>query len=243
MELCANLFPISYFLFSRAERFYLAQIHAERGDHEKAIALYRSVLEADVSGYFTSIDPGILGYKAKHNLALSFMALGDYESAKGEWLSAIENSGRVELTFPLFEQAIKHSDAKTVKDLLAFIHRQTGYSEPWAKMVLESCEMVGIPPMPMLESALAFNPNNHGVRLVLARYLLRTGHGREAAEQFLMLQAAGAAEAAYALGLIALDSGQKDKAIAWLQRAHTLNPSHAETLARLNAIMGTQNQA
>jgi len=50
--------------------FLAAQLDAENGNKQRAIARYEKILTLDVSGIFTSFDPGILDYKTKHNLRL-----------------------------------------------------------------------------------------------------------------------------------------------------------------------------
>ena len=47
----------------------------------EAIDVYRRVLTEREPRHFTSVDPGILGHKARHNLALVYLELGRVEEA------------------------------------------------------------------------------------------------------------------------------------------------------------------
>jgi tetratricopeptide (TPR) repeat protein len=55
------------------------------GRLEEAVNAYRSVLDPSGARYFSSFDTGILGYKARHNLALVYYDQKDFARAEAQW--------------------------------------------------------------------------------------------------------------------------------------------------------------
>lgn len=220
--------------------FYLAQIAAAAGNHERAVELYRKVLSADISGIFSSIDPGILGYKTRHNLALSFLAMKDYPAAREQLGLSLQADPRPETALTFFEAALAHSDLAMAKEMLIWNRTNFGYDANWAFMVSRLSEATGLDPSPHFDTVLQLQPANLEVRTALARYLLNSNQKEAAVRQFDYLQARGVAEGAFFLGVLAEESGDLRKALGWYEHAHTLNPAHADTLAqvaRLRAIL------
>ena len=50
----------------------------------------RTVLEAPSERHFASVDAGLAGYKARHNLALVYEDLGQTDLAKQEWRAILK---------------------------------------------------------------------------------------------------------------------------------------------------------
>jgi GT2 family glycosyltransferase/tetratricopeptide (TPR) repeat protein/2-polyprenyl-3-methyl-5-hydroxy-6-metoxy-1,4-benzoquinol methylase len=65
--------------------FRRAMLLHELGDLDAAVLTYNKVLEARRQRKFESIDPGVYGYKARHNLALVYTALGQLREAELQW--------------------------------------------------------------------------------------------------------------------------------------------------------------
>ncbi|HEX4606664.1 MAG TPA: glycosyltransferase, partial [Urbifossiella sp.] len=57
----------------------------ETGRLREAAEAYRRVLAGGPARYFTSVDRGIRGYKARQNLAAVYADLGDWAGAEAEW--------------------------------------------------------------------------------------------------------------------------------------------------------------
>ena len=74
------LFPTDKELLFRA-----AMLAHESGHLADAVSLYHAVLRPDSDRHFVSVDSGLGGYKARHNLAIVYEELGQYSSAKAEW--------------------------------------------------------------------------------------------------------------------------------------------------------------
>ena len=65
--------------------FRRAMLH-HRSDHLEAAAEdYRRLLEMESDQYFSSVDTGIQGYKARHNLAVILEQMGHVDDAESEW--------------------------------------------------------------------------------------------------------------------------------------------------------------
>lgn len=71
--------------------FRQAMLEHHGGRLEEAAAAYRQLLEAEERRHFTSIDAGLSGYKARHNLAVVLEDLGDIEAAANEWRQVTQN--------------------------------------------------------------------------------------------------------------------------------------------------------
>lgn len=213
--------------------FHLAQMAFADGKSREAIELYERVLAVDISGMLTSLDPGILGYKTRHNLALAYMAEEDYTSARGQWVQAIEQGNKADMAFFLFDAALVNNDLSTAKNMLTWVTEHLGQGESWANMTIRLADLVGIDPMPQLASVLTAKAGNIGVRKVYATHLLHTGRAQEAVPHLDRLQQEGVPDGAFFLGALAEQVGESAKALAWYQRAAELNPDHEETKLRI----------
>lgn len=219
-------------------QFYLAQIAAEAGDHDKAIELYQAVLCADISAVFSSIDPGILGYKTRHNLAMAYLAGDQYSSAREQWQLSLQNEPRIDTAATLFEAAAEREDMPTCRQALSWVRSNIGYVGPWASMVLKLSELTALDPIVHFDAVLKMDPENIDVRKAMGLHLLNSGQPEAAIGQFEILQSRKVPEGAYFLGVIAEQVGDLTRALGWFEYAHTLNPAHVETILRINALKG-----
>ncbi|MDB5343899.1 MAG: glycosyl transferase family 2 [Schlesneria sp.] len=69
--------------------FRQAMLAHELGRLQEAVELYQQVLKPSGSRHFASVDIGLSGFKARHNLALVHEDLGQYDSAETEWRSIL----------------------------------------------------------------------------------------------------------------------------------------------------------
>ena len=74
--------------------FHIANAASRRGDHKEAVQLFEKILQTDISGHFSSIDRGILGYKSMHNLAVAELAIGNKDRAEYWFAKAREANPR-----------------------------------------------------------------------------------------------------------------------------------------------------
>ncbi len=75
-------------------RFRRALLLHEAGRLEESAAAYREVLDGPGERYFTSVDRGIRGFKARQNLALVYADLGDLARSEEQWRLVVKEAPR-----------------------------------------------------------------------------------------------------------------------------------------------------
>lgn len=216
--------------------FMAGQMQAANGDHLEAIAHYEAVLRSDLSGVFSSIDRGVLSFKARHNLAVEYVHVGRYEDARQQWVQALAETARPELALALARSAIDHGDLTTLRSSLMYIRDRFGRSETWLAAVEAACEAVGLDVAAYLQGLLATDWRDLTTRTILATRLLNSGQVAEAIPHLDFLQSQGVPQGAYFLGVLAEQDGHLAKARAWYARAQRLNPRHRETAERVEVL-------
>ncbi len=191
----------------------------------------------DTSGFFSSIDIGILGYKRSANLGRVCLALGEYNEAK-EWLSTAfqQNPRAQEVAVDLIHAALERGDYRTAQTTLDELKTRCGPTESWADLQAQLMEMRGESPDGFLWTMARMHPCAVGPRLVLARRMLGSGFEREAAPHLEILDGLGCAEAAYFRGVSATRQGDFGRALVHMERAASLNPAHEATLQQVEAL-------
>eukprot|EP00913_Durusdinium_trenchii_P013432 g12613.t1 len=71
--------------------FRSAMLSHDFGRLEEAVEAYQQVLQESTDRQFSSVDVGISGYKARHNLAIVYGELNEYEAAESQWRRAVED--------------------------------------------------------------------------------------------------------------------------------------------------------
>lgn len=206
------------------------------GRYEEAKSHYTNVVGSDIAAHFSSVDIGILGFKTFHNLGSVCMLLGEYLEAKQWWLKAVGAAPQfLPSVFELFTASIQAQDFTTAQQMLDAVWKVEGASENWSLMGVrygEATHEAG-KAEGFLRDAVGSYPAAIGPRLVLARRLLQSGREEEAGGHLAALNDQGVAEAAFYLGVSATRKGHLKTALAWMQRASALNPSHRETQEQL----------
>ena len=231
--------------------FHAGHLLAGMGRGAEAKAHYLRTLDADIDGYFSSVDTAILGYKTWHNLAGACLLAGSeaesgsdvrrsgYEEAKGWWLKAVDSQPSfLPSVQALFQAALEIGDYATAHRMTVHAHSVTGSSEAWAEMAVRLAEKAEgkASAENVLHQAIAREPEAVGPRLVLSRRLLNEGNEREALPHLKRLAAAGVAESAYFLGVSAIRHGNYPEALEWMGRALELNPGHEETRRQADSL-------
>jgi GT2 family glycosyltransferase/tetratricopeptide (TPR) repeat protein/2-polyprenyl-3-methyl-5-hydroxy-6-metoxy-1,4-benzoquinol methylase len=70
--------------------FRLAILLHERGQLEQSAQTYLALLRDQPERHFTSIDRGITGFKARHNLAVVYRELGKFPQAEEQWRQVVK---------------------------------------------------------------------------------------------------------------------------------------------------------
>lgn len=202
------------------------------GKFPEARAHYEQCLNIDTSGWFTSYDVGIQGYKGLFNLGQVCLQMGDYPAARHAWKTALNASPDfLPVAFELFDAALANQDFATAKEALGGVETVEGLSVNWCTMAsrLAEGEQGAGGGLAFLSRLAQSRPDALWVRLVLARQLLEQGNERAAHPHLLHLAELGVAEGAYFLGVIHNRQGQYEGALYWMERALELDASHEPT--------------
>lgn len=103
---------------------------------QEAMGGYQRLLEiGPQSQHFSSADNGIFSYKAEHNLAGLYLAVGNYRAARDLYLKSMESNPRhLNSTFELFRAAIEFGDEQTAKRCLDHVEKIEGKRQNWQSM-------------------------------------------------------------------------------------------------------------
>lgn len=224
--------------------FQLAMTATAKGNLLEAKHLYESI-PADTGGYFSSIDIGILTFKRLHNLAGIKMALGDYIGARQDWTSAYHANPQNSLSLlALTDAALEFGDYNTARTTLDELSRLEGLSIDWAERRAKLAEALQEPggALGLLDYYVQTHPQETGPRLLLSRYLLAANRTTFAVPHLRQLESQGVAEAAFMLGVFALQHSDVTSAILFAQRAVDLNPGHEQSLEQLAKLKLLQSE-
>jgi tetratricopeptide (TPR) repeat protein len=105
-------------------------------------------------------------------------------------------------------------------------------------LAVKTLKATGLDPSVYLTGVLSSNRNNGDALKMLAIALMEQGLAEKAVPYLMQLDKDCQPEGAYFLGILAQESGQKEVAKQWLERALSLNPDHLPTRERLQLIRG-----
>jgi len=194
-------------------------------------------IDPDISGFFSSLDIGILGFKRFGNLGRVCMAMGDYPEAREYLLQAFEMNPRAhDIAVDLVRAALERDDLRTAQETLDKFKEYAGPVEAWADLQAKLMERRGESPDEFLWLTARRSPTAVGPRLVLARRMLHSGYENEAAPHLEILEGLGCAEAAYFRGVCATRRGDFQQAIVHMRHAYELDPKHEQTLEQISAL-------
>jgi len=202
-------------------RFQSALVLSAQGKWEEARQQYLS-MATDVSGFFSSVDMGILGPKRAHNLGTVCLALERYGEAK-EHLWAAARMGFMPAIQALFEAAMLREDLRTAREAVDVWRQMAPRDSGWAEALVDLANTRGENPDVLLHSFVDLA----GAAIVLSRRLL--AQGKEPVELLQALDEDGVAEAAFYRGVACSRRGEFSKALEHMRRAQFLNPAHAPT--------------
>ncbi len=218
--------------------FQLAMTETAKGNLIEAKRLYEDVPE-DTGEYFSSIDIGILTFKRLHNLGGIKMALGDYIGARRDWTNAFQSNPRSTISLiALIDAALEYGDLNTARTALEDLSRVEGFSIDWAERRAKLADSLQEPngAMGCLDFFVQTNSHAIGPRLVLSRMLLANEKAHLAVPHLQTLERQSVAEAAFMLGVYALQNGDLTSALRFTERAIELNPSHTQSQQQLQSI-------
>ena len=144
--------------------YRLAGMEEQDGNFGTAASLYQQALSANLSGVFSSVDRGFMGYRSLHSLGVVELHRGRYDDARSAFLGALNDQpGHLASALALFEAALQRHDADTLKLMHDHVLEIDGFSAIWIAM-LRRC--VADPEM-ILKQILESNPDASAVRKAL----------------------------------------------------------------------------
>ena len=209
---------------------------SEQGRLAEAKNAYLS-MPLDTSGFFTSIDIGILGYKRSASIGRVCLAMGDYIEGRDWLLKAFEQNPRAqEIPIELVRFSLERGDFRTAQATLELMRKYCGPTYDWANLQAQFMDLRGESPENFLWQVAMMHPCAVGPRLVLARRLLNSGYEREAARHLEILDGLGCAEAAFFRGICCVRNADYAGALNHMERAHELDPGHLETIRQIENL-------
>ncbi len=222
--------------------FHLGQLRTSQKRFNDAKVHYLRCLSANIDDHFSSIDMGIVGpnaYKTHHNLGGVCLMAGDYPGARQWWLKAIESSPQFDASrLSLFNAALEAKDHETADAMLMAFRKALpeGVELWWLTSRYAQAVDDGETAERCLRKILEADPAAGPPKLALAKELLHTNRLVEAEPLLTTLSDSGVAEAAYYLGVTRVRNGDLPSALNWMERALSLNPGHAETMAQVDNL-------
>jgi len=221
------------------------------GRLDEAAASYRGAIRGGEGRHFTSIDRGIGGFKARHNLALVYEDMGQLDLAELQWREVAREvpgyrPGRRSLTDVLLRQNRLVSAEIECESMLHDERLRPEGLRVKAEVNQARGELAET--RHLLEVAVEEYPDDIAARESLCRFLFEWGDPAEAESALgeLTRRAPGDAAAHHNLGQIQLNRGKHEEAVASFRTSLGLRPHAAQTLLQLGyalRAMGRHEEA
>jgi len=208
------------------------------GRHREAEASYRRLLANREGRHFSSVDQGILGFKAHQNLAVLYADMGEWERAEREWRQVVEQMpdylpGWRGLGTALLEQG-KLTEAEQLAASMTDGPRLEAEGIALrARARVRLGDVQGA--MAELQAAVSTDPSSLEPLRAMCEILYHHGPLEEAqaAIRQLLERDPGDASAHHNLGTVCLRMGRYEEAAAALEESVRIRPESAETWSQL----------
>jgi GT2 family glycosyltransferase/2-polyprenyl-3-methyl-5-hydroxy-6-metoxy-1,4-benzoquinol methylase/tetratricopeptide (TPR) repeat protein len=224
--------------------FRQAMLEHQLGRSEKSIATYRKVLSQPVTRHFASIDAGLDGFKARHNLALVYEDIRDFQSAAKEWGQITkEQSNYVPAHRGLVDAWFQLGRISELEEKRSWFRKQSDKS---LFNLASYCEGRIAELRGDLDGALiAFDladrsaPEETSALRQICRLLFESGRWSQARTQLERLSERVEEDAGTFcnLGVVYSQVGEPDRAVAAFRRSLELRPESRETWAQLGQLL------
>jgi len=215
------------------------------GQLQDAESAYLKAIRPRSRARFSSIDPGIASYKARHNLGLVYEAMGRADLAEVQWRNSTVNHSQFALSRRvMIERMIQQRRRETAQ--VEIEGMQSDGSLRCDGLILEARleESAGNieNAKRWLEVAVKESPDREEPLQALCRLLFDHEASPEAeiAIEELLRRTPGDATAYHNLGVVLVRQGKQDRAIQAFQKSLELRPDAAMTQASLDAALSTR---
>lgn len=228
-------------------RFRAALLLHESGRLAEAAQSYEELLASPLEKHFSSIDRGIIGYKARQNLAIVYQELGDWQRAVQEWRRVVAERPDYRIGWRgLIEGLLRQGDHREAETLLERLSEGGALgAEKWllrghaalARGDLDTARH-------LFEQAVARHAADEAAWQALCHFLFDHGRPEEAEQalQELLRLCPGDASAHHNLGTVYLRSDRPRAAAEAYRHSLRLRP-HAPATAQLLELALRQSAA
>jgi len=219
-------------------RFRQGMLLHELGRCDEAEVAYLCVLRCQAERHFSSIDRGILGYKARHNLAIVYADMGRLSDAEVHWRSVTEDAPDHRAGWRGLADVLIRQDKLDEAD--ALVKRISGHTAlRWLGLLISAqlAERRGLQTdaRRLLEEASALAPDETEPLEAWCRYLFAQSDADGASDALTALVARDPENAAaqHNLGTVCLWRGQYEEAAEAYRASLRLRPESADTCIQL----------
>jgi FkbM family methyltransferase len=215
-------------------RFRQAILLHEEGKLPEAVAAYREILDGPRERYFTSVDRGITGFKARQNLALVYADQGDLARAEEQWRLVVQEAPRHRPGWRgLGEVYLRRGKAAEAAALAEKLLGDEASRADGLMLRGQSAAAAGDvqEAVRQFKEAAAARPSDPEPLEVASKFLFERGRWAEAEEALKDLLARDAEDAAahHNLGTVHARLGRAAAAAACYRRSTDIRPDSAAT--------------
>ncbi|HTU23475.1 MAG TPA: glycosyltransferase [Gemmataceae bacterium] len=214
--------------------FRTALLLHEGGQTEEAARMYEQLLAAPMERHFSSMDQGILGYKARQNLAIVYQEMGRLSQAEEQWRRVVGDKPAYRLGWRgLVEVLVQNGQLAEAEQVIEQIPEQGSLAVE--KLLLRGRSLLARGAYDearrAFERAVNQAPEDLPARQSWSHFLFE--HGRpeesESALQELLRREPGDPAVHHNLGTIYLRLGQGDRAVKAYRESLRLRPHSPAT--------------
>jgi tetratricopeptide (TPR) repeat protein len=205
----------------------------QTGNLVEATAAYLELLGRSADRYFSSIDPGILGFKARQNLALVYADRGDLVRAEEQWRLITRDVPRYREGWRgLGEILLRQEKLGEVSTLAGTLRADDGLRAEGLMLLARLSALSGQAgeAKRLFQEASAARPNDPTILEAACRVLFDLGSAEvEGMLEALLRLRPGDAAARHNLGTVYSRQGRAEEAAAAYRRSVELRPNSAPT--------------
>jgi GT2 family glycosyltransferase/tetratricopeptide (TPR) repeat protein/2-polyprenyl-3-methyl-5-hydroxy-6-metoxy-1,4-benzoquinol methylase len=220
-------------------RFREGMLHHHFGRLEEAARSYQELLTHRGPRHFTSIDRGLLGHKARHNLAIVYTELQRYDLAEAEWRAVLAELPGYRAAWQGLGEALRQQQKLSELDAVGRqLWADEGLRGTGQLLLAQSARARGdiaTASRYLQEAADSARPGDLEPLRAQCEFLFETAPPGEAlpALEELARRAPSDPSAHHNLGTLHLRMGRAADAIASYQESLRLRPRHSPTYVQL----------